>query len=295
MAFDLDGFVKELGLDDAEAASVRTALGKPERLTLLEKNQLRQSEFSKAMNGLTKEQQKLTDAQARLDAEAAEWASLSAKEKEQATALRDNLEKSQAKVLALEQRVARIATDAGLDPQKALEGIEQTPVVKKEDPPAFDDSKFVKADQFGTMSEYLFNLSVELPAIAQEHFDLTGERLDTRAIRAEIQNRSKVKGANLDPRSIWEETYKIPEKRAEKATAAHAAEIAAAEQRGADRVRSEAALPIAPSSGMHSPLLRANGAEHKSVLSRTVPESGVRNAAAALATGKYRETAGAAK
>lgn len=290
MAFDLDGFIKELGATDEEATTLKAALGKPERLTLLEKNQLRQADYSKNMNTLQSEQKKLTDAQTRLDAEAAEWASLSASEKEAATKLRTDLEASQAKVLTLTQRVQRVASDAGLDPVKALEGIDQPPP-KKEEPKVdpIDTSKFVGADQFGTMSEYLFNLSIELPLIAQEHFDLTGERLDTRALRAEITERAKQKGANLDPRSIWEEKYQIQTKRETKTQAAREAEIKQAEQRGFDRARSESALPVPPSQGVRSPVLRTpTGEPRQSVLKREQPETGVMAAAQALATGKYR-------
>lgn len=292
MGFDLKGFLKDLGATPEEEKILEGALGTPERLAALEKNQLRLSDYSKHMDGLKKEQTKLADAQKRLDAEAAEWASLSASEKESATKLRTDLEATQAKVLSLTQRVTRIASDAGLDPSKALEGIDQTPAPKVEpkvDP--IDRSKFVGADQFGSMSEYLFNLSIELPLIAQEHFDLTGERLDTRALKQEISTRATQKGANLDPRAIWSEKYDIQAKRDAKTAAARTAEIEQAEKRGFERARSEAALPVPPSQGMHSPVLRTvDGAPRKSVLERPVPESGVRSAAQALATGKYRQT-----
>lgn len=297
MAFDLDGFLKELGADEAESKILKDALGKPERLTLLEKNQLRQSDYSKSMNALKKSQDDLTAAQKRLDAEAAEWASLSASEKDAATKLRDSLNASEQKVLALTQRVTKIATDAGLDVQKALDGIEQAPpkVETKVDP--IDTSKFVSAEQFGSMSEYLFNLSVELPQIAAEHLEITGERLDTRALRAEIQKRATQKGANLDPRAIWEETHGIAAKREAKTAAARAAELTAAEQRGFERARTEQALPVPQTRGQHSPLLKQVGGEnYKSKIERPAPETGVRSAAQALASGKYRqEPVGAAK
>jgi len=280
----------DLGFTEAEAKELAPKFDP--KAAAIEKGFLRQSDYSKHMDALTKAQNDLKTQTARLETEMAEWATLTASEKENATKQREALEAAQQKVLALQQRVTRIATDAGLDPAKALEGIEQVVPPKKEEPkaPEIDTSKFVGVEQFGSMSEYLFNLSVELPLLAQEHFDLTGERLDTRALRTEITKRASTKGANLDPRAIWEETYKIAEKRNEKSAAARQQEIAAAEQRGFERARSEGALPVAPSNGQNSPVLRTvDGKARESVLQRPAPESGVRSAAQALATGKYRQ------
>lgn len=294
MAFDLDGFLKDLGATSEEEAALRAALGKPERLSVLEKNQLRLSDYSKQMNDLGKAKTELETTKARLDAEAVEWATLSASEKAAATELRSSLEKLQARELMLTQRVQRIAADAGLDPAKALEGIDQAPPPKKDEPPPVDTSKFVDNERFGQLGNYLFTMATELPMLAQEHFELTGERLDTRALRTEIEKRAAVKGANLDPRAIWEDVHQIAAKRQAKDQAAREAEIKAAEQRGFERARTEAALPIAPSAGTRSPLLKAvDPATHPSKLNRPAPEQGVRSAAAALATGKYRQPTGA--
>lgn len=292
MAFDLDAFLKELGATGDEEKTLRTALEKPDRMTLLEKNQLRQADYSRAQDkakaDLAKAEGDLKAKIARVDAEAAEWATLSASEKDASLKLRSELEGAQARVLKLTQRVERIASDAGLDPAKALEGIDQVVPPKEPKVDPIDTSRLVGVDQFNSMSEYLFNLSVELPAIAQEHFDLTGERLNTRELRAEIASRAKEKNANLDPRAIWEEKYQIGAKRETKTNESRAAEIKQAEQRGFERARTEAALPIPPSRGVHSPLLRVNGEKHESVMKRPAPETAVRGAAAALATGKYR-------
>lgn len=288
MAFDLDGFLKEMGATAEEETLLRGALGKPERLAALEKGYLRQSDYSKSMNALTKAQTDLEGMKVRLDAEAAEWATLSAGEKANATKLREDLEAHQAKVLTLTQRVQRIAADAGLDPVKALEGIDQPPAKREEPVAPVDMSKFAAADAMGQLGNYLFTLATELPTIADEHFALTGQRLDTRALGAEITKRAAVKGAVIDPRKVWEETHNIPTVRDTKAKEAREAEMKAAEQRGWERARSEGAVPTAPSVGVHSPVLRANGEQHKSVLNRPAPEGGVQSAAAALATGKYR-------
>ncbi len=301
MAFDLDAFLKDLGVTGEEETAVRAALGKPERLTMLEKNQLRQTDYSREQDKLRKAQSDLEAQRARLDAEAVEWASLSAAEKKAATDLRASLEAQEAKVLTLTQRVTRLAAEAGLDPAKALEGIDQP--APKPDKPAIDLSGYVKSDdvnrQLAALAEMNLSLPTELMVIAQEHEALTGEKLDPRTIIAEMKTRFGTKGNQkpVDARSIWEEMNKIPEKRAEKSAAQRAAELAAAKQQGYDQARSEAALPIPPSAGIHSPVLRtADGKPRESVLNRPAPESSVRAAAQALATGKYRQQpAGAAK
>jgi hypothetical protein len=119
---------------------------------------------------------------------------------------------------------------------------------------------------------------------------LTGEELDTDALAAEIQERSTKKGAELDPRKVWEEKYQIPEKRTAKDAAARAEEIKQAELRGAERVRTEMALPIPPSAGTRSPLLRTpDGTERKSVLNRPQPETTQRAAVEALVNRKYQD------
>ena len=134
MPFDLDALLKDLGATGEEETTLRAALGKPERLSVLEKNQLRQSDYSKHQNALKKSQDDLQAAQQRLDAEVVAWAEMRAKGETESAAQQEAREKAEQKVLVLTQRVQRIATDAGLDPAKALEGIEQAPPAKKEEP-----------------------------------------------------------------------------------------------------------------------------------------------------------------
>jgi hypothetical protein len=290
MAFDLDNFLKELGATGDEEASLRIALGKPERLALLEKGQLRQADYSRQADALKKEQEKLAAANDRVTAEMAEWAKLQAEGGEVTAKMRESLEKAEQKVLTLTQRVQRVAVDAGLDPVKALEGIDQVVPPKKDEPPPFDTSKFVGADTFGQMSNYLFKLATSIPRLAHEHRLLTGEELDTDALASEITERSSKKGAELDPRKVWEEKYGIPEKRAAKDASARAEEIKQAELRGAERVRTEMALPVPPSNGVRSPLLRTpDGTERKSVLNRPQPETTQRSAVAALVNRTYKD------
>lgn len=56
MAFDLDGFVKDLGITGEDEQKVRALFGTPERLTVLEKGHLRQTDYSKAQDAVRAEQ-----------------------------------------------------------------------------------------------------------------------------------------------------------------------------------------------------------------------------------------------
>jgi hypothetical protein len=293
MAFDTAKWLSEMGFGEAEVKELAPKF--ETRAEQLEKNQLRQADYSRAQNALKGEQEKLTAANERVNAEMAEWARLQAEGGEVTAKMRESLEKAEQKALTLTQRVQRIAIDAGLDPAKALEGIDQQPPPKKEEAPPVDLSKYVPADQFAQLSNYLFNMAAQMPMLAAEHHALTGETLDTAALAAEIQARAGKKGAQLDPRAVWEEKHEIPAKRQAKEQAARAEEIRLAELKGFERARTEQALPVPPSNGVRSPMLRSqDGGPRKSVLERPQPESGVRSAAAKLAQiVAQRETANA--
>jgi hypothetical protein len=243
---------------------------------------------------IDKTRKDLQAANERLNAEMAEWASLTAKEKEQNTAAQAALEAARVRATQLETRLTNLAVEHGVDPKALLEGT--TVIPKKEEPKVepIDTSRFVTADQFGALSAFNLQLPAKLQRIEREHFALTGEHLDTEAITAEIMTRAQKKDANIDPVAIWEGMHDIPAKRQTAAKKAHDEEIRQAEARGYDKARTEAALPGPQAPGRHAIVFNrpgVNGAKPEprtSVLKRPAPESGVRSAAAALASHKYR-------
>lgn len=298
MPFDVKKWLKDdLGFSDEEITAVAEKL--EPKADALEKGYLRQSDYSKKMNDLQKAQGDLTTANDRLNHEMAEWAELQASGQEVTQKMRDDLEKSQAKVLQLEQRVKRVATDAGLDPAKALEGIDV--VVKKDDPPPappVDLTGYAKADQVASVAQLALTLPATLLALAHEHQQLTGETLDAQRLVSELQSRAGTKGnqKSLDPRVIWEELHEIPAKREAKSKTTYDAAIAAAEQRGREAALSEAALPGGTTPvGRHAPVFQTAQGREGSVLKRPAPGTTVTTAAAALRSGKYRTQGAAAK
>ncbi len=292
MAFDTKKWlIEDLGFSEEKATALLPEFD-GERATKLEKGYLRQSDYSRSMNDLQKSQTDLAAANDRLNNEMAEWATLTASEKSQSTKLRSDLEKSQADVLRLTQTVARVATDAGLDPAKVLEGTAVVPP-KKEDP-AVDLSGYVKADQFnainGQLAEMALTLPAELGAIAYEHQQLFGKHLDTREIVKELKARAGTKGnqKSLDPRAIWEETHKVPDQRATVEKTRFDEAIAAAEARGREAALSESSIPGAPPQGRHAPIFqRPDRSARESVLKRAQPGTSVNSAVAALRSHKY--------
>lgn len=290
MAFDIPKWLKEdMAFSDEEIATLAPKFAA--KAEVLEKGQLRLQDYSRHMTGLQKSQADLAAANERLNAEMAEWATLTAAEKQQATALRGDLEKSQAEILKLTQTINRVAADAGLDPAKILAGANVTPVEPKPVVQPFDTSKFVDRDQFGSVANALLMAGPELMAIQHEHQQLTGEWLDTRAIVKELQARASQKGNQkpLDVRAIWEETHAVPEKRTAVEKKKFDDAIASAEQRGRDAALSEATIPgQTPSGRGHGPLTRNLHLEsHKPVAPRPQP-TGMSPAMLALRTGKYR-------
>jgi len=287
--------VEELGFTEDEAKEL-VAKFDP-RMEKVSAGYMRQSDYDRSQNEskteLKKSQDELQAANDRLNVEMAEWATLTAGEKAQATQLRTDLETAQQDVLKYRQVVTRIATEAGIDPEKVLAGV--TVPLKKEEPkvPVVDLSGYVKTDQLSGLAEMALTLPAELQAIANEHFDLTGKRLDTRTIIAEIKARAGTRGNQkpLDPRAIWEEAHQIPEKRVavEKKTFDDA--ISAAEARGREAALTEASIPGQQPLGKHAPVFSGpSGKPRESVLHRPQPGTGSQSAVAAFRTGKYKVT-----
>jgi len=261
----------------------------------IEKGYLRQADYSKNMNELKTSQTALADANERLNAEMAEWATVQATGEKVTKKMRDDYEAAQLKVTQLTNRVTRLATDAGLDVTKALEGIDQTPPKKPDEnqPAPVDLSGYVKRDDLGGLANMALTLPAELQSIADEHFELTGKRLDTRTIVREIQARATTKNnqKSLDPREIWEAEHKIADLRSARDKKAHDDEIAAAVERGRQQAASEYATPGQAPAGKHAPAFRVSpdGKPHESVLHRPQPGTSTNAAVAALRSGKYRQ------
>ncbi len=250
---------------------------------------MRQSDYDRSQNeakaALKKEQDE------RLNVEIADWATQAATGQAHTAKQRADLEKAQQAQLRLTQIVTRMATEAGMDPTRLLEEAAVTPVKEEPKPQGPDLSGYVKSEQLAGVLGSMLDLPAELDAIREEHRELYGKSLDTRDVMREVKARLSTKGNQkvTDPRAVWEEMHSIPAKREEVSKAKYDAEIRAAEERGAERVRTEASIPGQAPPGRSAPIFRSpSGEQRQSVLQRPQPGQTVQNAVTALRSGKYR-------
>lgn len=288
MAFDTKKWLTDIGFSAEEAADLAPKF--EPRVGELEKHQLRQADYSRAMNEVQKLQTELRANSDRLNREMAEFATIQAGQTDQQDQIRGQLEKTQLEKFQLEQALIRVAEQNGLDPRTLVPNPSPEPD-KKPEPEPFDPGKVTAPimQTIGSVADFFMNMQAELPAIMLEHQALTGETLDTRAFVAELKTRAQKK-EDVDPRRLWESLYDIPAKREAQRQANYDKAIKDAEQRGRESARSEMAIPGAiPATGHNSPVFtRIDGGASK--LPRPASGSGVEQFAQSLATHKYRQS-----
>ncbi len=298
MAIDAKTWLLEQGYDDASATEMAARLSaNPTALANIENSTLRQADYSREQAKLQKAQDDLNTANDRLTAEMADWAAAQAQGRDLTAKQQRDLEAAQAKVAMLTTRVTNIATQSGIDPKVALEGLETvvtTPTPTPTPTPGFDANAFVteQNQRYAQMTQLMVTLPGEMFNLATEHQQLYGKPLDTAAVSKEILTRANTRGnqKSLDPRQVWEEMHGVPAQREKIRTDKYDADIKAAEARGEERARSEAVIPGQPTpQGRHSIVLTG---ERKSALNRPQPMSTVSAAAAAFRTGKYKNGSG---
>lgn len=285
MAFDTRAWLKDLGFTETEILDLEPKFSA--RADNLEKHQLRQSDYSRFVNEYKQKQDQLAaDYKAKddkLTQEMTDWANVQATTAEEARQKQAALDTLEQEKLKLTQAVTRLAEQAGVDPKTVLAG--QEPPPKPPEPPKpFDPAPVYGA--IGGIADFMLGLMGSMPAMADEHYRLTGERLDSRKLVDEIKTRA-AKKEPVDPVAIWESVYDIPTKREAARVKAHDDEIKAAEQRGREAARSEMAIPGTQAPGVHAPVFHS---ERKSALQRPQPGGNTARFASALASGKYRQS-----
>ncbi len=293
MAFDTTRWLQEeMGFTAEQAAQLAPQFAdRADRLEAGYVGSAARQQFDAQRAEIASTQQALKDANDKLNREMAEWASLTAAEKAQATELQNSLEAARVRVAQIETRLQTTAQQYGFDPKTILEGTAVIPEKKEPVAQPIDTKQFVNRDQIVPVLDYQMDFAAALPVLVADHQALFGERLDTRDLLKEVRTRAAKNDGNIDPFKVWEEKYGVPAKRQQVADEKYKADIAAAEARGREAGLSERAMPGPADPGRHAPIFR-NGsgqfAPRTSRLQRPQPETSVRSAAAALATGKYR-------
>lgn len=290
MALDVNAWLKEIGFTDDKIATLAPVLG--ERVSEIEKAVLRQSDYSREMNRLQTLQTQLDTNNEKLNADLAEFASMTTDEQKHAKELRDAIEVAEDKAFKLTQKITRYATENGIDPKTVLGDVDPAKPPAAKEPAAFDPGPLREQinQSIGGVASYMLDLQAELPSIAAEHKRLTGEDFDTKKFVAGIKaDIAAKKTDNLDPVKRWEAAFGIGEKRVAAATAQREFEIKNAREEGRLAAMSEAALPGGHvPQGHESPVFKTSNVAKGSVLKRDQPSQRLNGAVSALATGKYR-------
>lgn len=287
--------LKEWGLTPEEMTQVEAVLGKPERQEKIKGSALRQGEFSRKMQALDKQKQEQEAAIAEKERVVAEDAASLGTWKQTAdkTIIENQkaLEEAKVKAYRLEQKMASLAVQQGVDPKEwGLDG-ELKPTETKIDPSKLDDRYLAREDAeklAGELKSAPF-IAAEVEDIVDEHRALFGKGLNRREL---IANAVKNKRSLRDE---WETVNEVGKKRDELKEAQIEAKFKAKYDEKEMQLRSEHKLPVnRGGSDAGSPILAmrenlALAGKDRSTDTKTV--SAVDAAVASYNTGKYRGTA----
>ncbi len=249
MPVDLGKWVEGLKLPEAERAAVIAAIGKggDEALKYIEGNQLRQDEFSRKLNDLQSDiQKKEKDLEAKIANEdkyhnsLATWDTKRKKELEDATTARKKAEDALA---AAREKVSALATEHDLPADEIQKLFEGAPVARQENnergvDPKELDSRYVTRDDFRVEARSYARLATMIPALERQHFKLFGDAAEAPDWEKLIEETTKLGGAKT-LKQVYEETYKVAEKREELTNASWNAKIETAKKEAAEQERAK--------------------------------------------------------
>lgn len=258
MPFDFEGWLKELAaegaLKDEELGQLKTALGGNEKvLKRLEEGQLRQADYSRAMNALTEKERATLDLQQQLVAwrdealEKINAANLTAREEREARAVIEAKLKHAAQVHGID--LASLGVEAGATPKPNAAGNNAGATGTAGATPAYVTEDEWKKE-VGAMRATFPMLPALLHDLSVEHQALFGKPL---ANAGALVQQALEKGRSL--REVWEAENKVVERRAEIKEQEIQARVDAAVQAHDAKVRSELNLPPPPRTDARSPVL----------------------------------------
>lgn len=292
MPFDLKSWLTDLAAEGAltteELGTLETALGKEKVLKRIEEGQLRQADYSRAMNALTEKEKATLDLHDQLVAwrdealQKINASNLTARQEREARAVIEAKLKHAAEVHGLD--LASLGVDNAAAPNHNAAGNNAGATGTTGATPAYVKEEDWKKE-VGAMRATFPMLPALLHDLSVEHQVLFGKPL---ANAGALVQQALEKGKPL--REVWEEQNKVAERRTEIKEQEIQARITAAVQAREAEVRSELNLPPAPRADARSPVL----AEFKPPVSDKRELSAVDAAVAAYNEHKYAPDQGKA-
>jgi len=253
MAFDIANWVKGLKLPEAEQAAVLAAIGKggKDALEFLEGNQLRQDEFSRKMNAeqkrieaLEKDLSTKMAQEDRFHTELSTWKTGSEKKYNDAVEARKKAEDA---LQAARDKVKTIQEEFEVPQDRINQLFEGVPARASNDtPPARShednlkelDGRYVTREMFQAEARAYARLSALTPTLTMQHLRLFGQDAELPDWDKLIEDTITAKGAKT-LQQVYEDHYKIADKRKELADKDIENRIATARKEAADAERAK--------------------------------------------------------
>jgi hypothetical protein len=247
MPVDIAQWIKGLELPEAEQKVVLEAIGKggEKALKYIEGNQLRQDEFSRKLDDVKKKETDLAKAiedENKFHTELASWKRGSEKRLADATAAREAAER---KLATARDKVKELGTEyeipaETLDP--LFEGVttpnNNEPPVRREPEIVDPDLQPVTMGTFRAEARAYAKFAALIPSLEREHYRLFGDTAEAPNWEKLIEETVAARGAKTI-KQVYEETFKVAEKREEIRNNAHQADIEKARKEGADAERTK--------------------------------------------------------
>ena len=262
--------------------------------TYLEESGLRQSDYDRNMNKLKTEHaarlQEVADKEAAADRFATQNGEWFNQNNGKFTKATQDLEAARVKEAQLVERMKALATRYGVPEEELNIPVSAAPAAAAAAVPAFDEKRFVNREEAERELRGSLFFQAELDDLVDEHRALFGKGFKKAEFTKKALQVAGTAGNTKKLRDIWEDEFKVADKRKELQDKDVEARIATAVQERETKIRSELQLPAPRPQEQHSPIV--SKFTKSAVDPKTDPSRGLRNALSAYSGGKYRQDGG---
>jgi hypothetical protein len=203
------------------------------------------------------------------------------------TKAQKDLEDARIKEAQLVERMKRLGTQYGVPEEELNIPVSVAPVAPAA--PAFDEKRFVSREDGERELRGTLFFQAEIDDLMDEHRAMFGKGFKKAEFTAKALKIAGQPGNTKKLRDIWEEEFKVAEKRKEIQDKEVDARIASAVQERETKIRSELQLPAPRPQEQHSQVVQKF--TRSAVDPKSDPQRGLRAALAAWGEGKYRDGA----